>query len=181
MPCNDLPQIEKLDGGTIRRLRVVKFLSKFVDNPDPSKPNEYQIDKFLNEKLLQWPEIFMRLLLEKYKIYKKEGIIEPPEVVEATKEYEKDCNLIEQFLDDMVFEDPKSRGFELKKLTMYFKMWFNKCGDTKKMPGRKELKKALIEKYGVAKKNRWKVSINSDFLEKDNGSDSESDSELFVN
>ena len=49
------------------------------------------------------------------------------------------------------------------------------------MPGRKELKKALIEKYGVAKKNRWKVSINSDFLEKDNGSDSESDSELFVN
>ena len=39
MMCNALPKITSTDGGTWRRVRVVPFESKFVENP--TKPNEF--------------------------------------------------------------------------------------------------------------------------------------------
>ena len=48
LTCNHLPRIPSDDGGTWRRLRVVEFTFKFVE--DPQEPNEFPIDMDSNGK-----------------------------------------------------------------------------------------------------------------------------------
>ena len=44
--CNDLPKLANIDGGVVRRIEVVDFPSKFIDNPrpTPNNPHQYQMD-----------------------------------------------------------------------------------------------------------------------------------------
>jgi P4 family phage/plasmid primase-like protien len=80
--CNHLPSVPSDDGGTWRRIRVVEFTSKFVE--DPKKPNEYPIDYDFAVKMQGWTEHFVALLIHYYKKYEKEGMNEPAEVMKCT-------------------------------------------------------------------------------------------------
>ncbi len=96
--CNSLPEIPSSDGGTWRRLRVIEFTSRFVEEPDPTKSNEFKADKELDNKLNSWKEDFMGLLVEYYKKYKTEGLKEPKEVMKYTNRYKDSSDeLIEWF------------------------------------------------------------------------------------
>ena len=57
MACctNTLFDIQSNDEGTWRRIRVVDFESRFIDNPssDP-KDNEFKKDKDLKKKFVDW-------------------------------------------------------------------------------------------------------------------------------
>ena len=83
--CNQLPHVPSDDGGTWRRIRVVEFTSKFVD--DPQEENEFQIDYDLSTRMVEWRERFMSLLIHYYKKYEIEGITEPAEVMKCTTDY----------------------------------------------------------------------------------------------
>ncbi len=87
--CNKLPDIASNDDGTWRRICVIPFLSKFVENPDPNNSNQFPRDKYLEVKLQTWKEAFMFILLEYYKLYKIEGVKEPCSVLKATLKYRK--------------------------------------------------------------------------------------------
>ena len=78
--CNDLPEMPGNDDGTWRRVRVVRFKSKFRENPDPKDPYEFKVDTTLPDKFENWAEPFMYMLLQYYKKYKQNGLFEPPEV-----------------------------------------------------------------------------------------------------
>ena len=177
MVCNELPEIT-MDGGVERRLRVVAFYSRFVHEPNPNNKNEYLIDTQLNEKMAEWPELFMRILLEIYKDYKKNGMKVPKEVKIATDKYKKDCDLVSQFICDMIEEDPKSSLMKTY-LSNVFKMWYQQTGG-KKLPRPKDLYKAMDKKFG-AYKGKWKgIRIKEqeeDTSNNTNDSDSDSDSD----
>tara|TARA_Y100001970_G_scaffold188756_1_gene229594 strand:- start:423 stop:3077 length:2655 start_codon:yes stop_codon:yes gene_type:complete len=147
MTCNHLPEIQPMDGGTERRLRVINFESEFVEDPDPENPLQFKRDNYLDEKMEQWPEIFMKMLINKYKDYKKYGNKEPPEIIYSTNEYKKDCDIFNQFIDDKIEENPEEK-IKIGELFYIFKMWFNKCGTSKKVPNRKDLKKAMNKRFG---------------------------------
>jgi P4 family phage/plasmid primase-like protien len=97
--CNHLPNVPSDDGGTWRRIRLVEFTSRFTANPDPEKENEFPIDTELSYRFVDWREHFMALLIECYKIYKTEGIIEPEEVLKCTKEYQKNNDYFLEFVE----------------------------------------------------------------------------------
>lgn len=99
LTCNTLPNVPSDDGGTWRRIRVVEFGSKFCDNPDLEKSNEFKIDTELSEKFGGWKEYFMSLLIEYYKKYIQNGITEPDEVLECTKEYQKNNDTFLEFIE----------------------------------------------------------------------------------
>lgn len=105
--CNHLPLVPSDDGGTWRRIRVVEFTSRFVDNP--LEDNEFPIDTELSEKLETWKEYFMSMLLEYYKLYKSDGITEPVEVLQCTREYKRQND----HLADYIFQnvEKKDGGF----------------------------------------------------------------------
>lgn len=79
MASNVLPNVPGDDGGVWRRMRVVRFRSRFRHNPATRKRNahgkdidpnpEFPIDTNLTTKLLEWKEAFFWVLTRYYKVY----------------------------------------------------------------------------------------------------------------
>jgi P4 family phage/plasmid primase-like protien len=144
--CNHLPALPPDDEGTWRRVSVIEFKSRFVSNPDPNNPYEFKRDTYLTEKLYAWKEAFMYVLVEHYKIYKKHGLIEPPAVKEATREYQKMNDIYIEFVDDCIEKDDTT-NIKLEDTYKRFKDWW-KENFSGKSPTRKDMKAALEKKLG---------------------------------
>lgn len=89
LACNELPDIKGEDSALWRRIRVVDFPSRFLDQPKES--NEYKIDRTLPSRMrteVSWRQTFMNILIDYY--YK--DIQEPNEVMSRTFEYRDDNN-----------------------------------------------------------------------------------------
>jgi P4 family phage/plasmid primase-like protien len=152
--CNHLPLVPSDDGGTWRRIRVVEFTSRFVDNP--VEENEFPIDTELSEKLETWKEYFMSMLLEYYKLYKSEGITEPVEVLQCTREYKRQND----HLADYIFQnvEKKDGGFlTINEAFQDLRVWIR----DDQIPIAKVPTKSDFEKY-LAKHFACKcVSVNN--------------------
>ena len=106
MLCNIIPSLSSIDGGTIRRLKITEYVSKFVDDPrekDPNNPNElyeFKLDHSLKTNLPKFKECFMCLLIEYYKLYDSTGLDPPEDVIKVTRKYEDDNNHIKTYVDE---------------------------------------------------------------------------------
>lgn len=174
--CNTLPKIDARDDGTWRRMKVLPFLAKFVDHPDPANKYEFRKDIYLSEKMNTWKECFMALLLKYYKLYVNEGLSlnipvldadgnytydshgkvitrVPDEVERATSEYKKDSNYYVQFKDDCLV---KSEGSSILFDDMYdaFKTWYISNQNTTKVPNRKEFKAEFDKCFNIKLENK---------------------------
>ena len=69
LACNKLPDVPHADGGTWRRIRVVPFEIKFVDNP--KEVNQRKRDNNLKENLPHWREAIISILINRFKSYQK--------------------------------------------------------------------------------------------------------------
>ena len=125
LTCNKLPHIPSNDKGTWRRIKLVQFLSLFVDDPDPSKDNEFKKDKNLVSNFERWGPYFLSLLIHYYKKYKNEGLIEPEEIIAPTKKY---CTRSDPFADfcneKLIFTDNIKDTIKLDDLFKYFIEWY---------------------------------------------------------
>jgi P4 family phage/plasmid primase-like protien len=144
--CNELPKLAGNDGGIWRRIEVVKYISKFTDNPKPcpAEPHQYLADSQLSTKLEQWKLLFMVLLLEKYIVYDKEGTQPPKEVREMTKSYRTSNDIIANWISDDIVECDEFNSFD-----ELFDSWERWCDDegyhSKQRPDKKEIKEALFK------------------------------------
>jgi len=148
MCCNDLPAITSMDGGTWRRIRVVDFNSRFCDNP--KKPNEFLIDPTIKEKIKTWKPYFMSILIHHYSLFKKEGLIEPDEVKNATNKYKTDNDKFDEFFDVCLAENDKNIE-TFKDIYTNLTYWWSENYSNVKIPDTRELKRALKTKYGMEK------------------------------
>jgi putative DNA primase/helicase len=152
LQCNDLPKLGGNDGGVWRRVEVVKYISKFMDNPRPceAEPHQYQIDESISQKIQDWKLLFMIMLLEKYPEYNRKpenggGTRPPPEVKDATKAYKTKNDLIANWIDDnIVLTD------ELCPFSELFSDWETWCEDegivkAKSTPKKPDIKAALVK------------------------------------
>jgi P4 family phage/plasmid primase-like protien len=107
--CNDIPELSKIDGGISRRLRVVEFKYKFLDETDPiyDKKNPYHklIDRSINEKFgddMRYRQAFAKILCENWKNNVKHltSMCSPKEVLEASKSFIEECNDVLKFIRD---------------------------------------------------------------------------------
>jgi phage/plasmid-associated DNA primase len=108
MTCNELPEVPSDDGGTWRRIRVIDFSSKFTEEPDPNKPNEFKMDVELGEKFEKWADTFMSMLIDNHKNSDIRNIYEPKEVKLATEIYKKNNDIIGQYVDESFEKDQAS-------------------------------------------------------------------------
>lgn len=69
MASNVLPKVPGDDGGLWRRMRVVRFKSRFRRTPNPDDPTEFPIDENLTDKLHAWRLTFFWMLTRYYKVY----------------------------------------------------------------------------------------------------------------
>ena len=161
--CNDLPNIPSNDDGTWRRLEVVDFISRFIDDEskvDVSK-NVYKRDKCLRSKLQAWPQVFLCILLEEWLLYDKEGIKVPSEVSDKTKAYRNDNDIVGQWIDQACEEGDNvqlKNGIEMAP-TSFADLFFDYSAWCKeqgyKPPDKKKTKDELLKwqeksKYGLS-------------------------------
>ena len=173
--CNHLPSVPSDDGGTWRRIRVVEFLSKFVDNP--IEENEFPIDLELSVRMEAWKEHFMSMLIEYFKLYKQEGLHEPEEILACTREYKRQNDHLADFIHNCV--DKKDSAFlSLNDAFLELKAWVKDDNINLKMPTKSELDKYLSQNLtkcvcnnnfkgykGFLLKNRYQLVDNEDYPE----------------
>lgn len=174
LTCNHLPLVPSDDGGTWRRIRVVRFESKFCENPDPTKPNEFPIDTSLSQKFDDWAEALISLLIEYYKKTITEKIKEPEEVLECTREYQRRNDIIADFLDSAVVKD--DNGFlQLGEAFNDFKSWLKDEGCTDRSMRKSDFQSYIEKVYGkasmVSKLKGWKGYKLKSSLVEANGAD----------
>jgi P4 family phage/plasmid primase-like protien len=148
LACNDMPELTGRDDGVWRRVRVVQFTSKFRDNPDVNNPNEFKIDKNLMEKLKEWSEAFMFILLQYYKSYKTNGIFEPAIVKQNTQSYKNESDCFAQFFTDKLQTESIGESLHIDEVYYTFKEWLLSEYNNNKAPPKRELKANMIQKYG---------------------------------
>jgi P4 family phage/plasmid primase-like protien len=114
LACNKLPAIDATDGGTWRRLRVSPFNSHFVkvDNPNakdnkftykgkPLGKGQFPRDYQLSENMDIYKKAFSWLIINiYYPLYKQKGLVEPPLVMEYTNKYQKDNDIMLDFINN---------------------------------------------------------------------------------
>ena len=146
--CNDMPEAPPNDTGYWRRMEVIEFKSHFCEKP--KEPHEFPIDKYLSQKMKNWKELFMALLLDVYYVkYKKSGIKVPLEVIKFTLEYQKQCDQYADFISENLSETNNNNDLILIN-DMYeeFKTWFEEAFGNHKFPTKKEFKAYLKKRYG---------------------------------
>ena len=99
LACNELAEIKGEDIALWRRIRVIDFPSRFVD--DPSESGEYKIDRTLPSRMREdttWRQTFMKVLLEYY----FKDVKEPVEVQVKTNEYRQENNDFYNWMDENI-------------------------------------------------------------------------------
>jgi P4 family phage/plasmid primase-like protien len=99
LACNELPEIKGEDNAIWRRIRVIDFPSRFVDEPKGN--NEYLIDRSLPSRMrddITWRQTFLNILIDYYPRIVKE----PESVKTRTNNYRVDNNETEQWIIDNV-------------------------------------------------------------------------------
>ena len=156
LTCNKLPDIPSNDGGTWRRLRVIQFKSRFVDNPDPKDKYQFEKDDGFSQKVEknQWKKYFMSILVEKFVEYKKNKLIEPEEVTRFTNNYRATSDVYLEFINDR-FEktDSKKDAISINDMFSRFREWFKETYSDKKVPVKKELTDYMKAKFAEEIKN----------------------------
>ncbi len=153
LACNDLPSVPATDQGSWRRVAVLQFISKFVDKP--KQQYEFKLDDQLSEKLDLWKETFMSILIKYYKLYLETGIIYPQEVLESTEQYRRENDCYSDFIASRIEYDAK---FSANVSDMYdeFKLYWQSCMPSGKVPSLPEFKKSLEKQFGPIIRGKWR-------------------------
>ncbi|XWV25673.1 putative helicase [Tupanvirus deep ocean] len=151
--CNHLPNIKSDDEGTWRRLKVIPFLSKFVRAADATKTmkkngldaskGQFWADGNLSEKLPEWKQVFMGMLLKYYKKYKTGGLVHPKLVTQHTAEYRKRCDVFQDFIGDYLEKTGEAKdNINVTTLHEGMRSWY-RANYEGKAPNTKELRNYL--------------------------------------
>jgi P4 family phage/plasmid primase-like protien len=141
LACNELPEIKGEDSALWRRIRVIDFPSRFVD--EPKDENEFKIDRTLPSRMredISWRQTFANILLDYY----SKDIKEPLEVQLKTNEYREENNDFYNWLEENI--EYKENGIlKLQETVEYF--CGKKIGSRQLSKYRKEIEKYIKEKY----------------------------------
>jgi len=158
LACNDKPKINTNDSGTWRRMMVVNFPSKFVQNPDG--PNQHKMDISIERKVKsqEWGRCFLAYLIHLYKKFKNEDVVAPEDIQVYTNEYREESNAIMRFFADCTYSvEPAEDTPKVSKkmLTSKFKEWWETNRGTRDWRVEEMIKEAQT-KWGAYTHGGWK-------------------------
>ena len=148
LTCNNLPEISANDGGTWRRLRVVEFKMKFVDNPNSEDPLERKKDPKFKEELFNLKEALMSILIKRFQNYKLNGLIEPQDVTLYTQKYQQDSDrYLKFFTDNFTLTNNNNDIININDIWGLWKFWYKEYYNEKTTISLKDLENYILIKY----------------------------------
>ncbi len=174
--CNDLPELSNVDGGLIRRIKVIHFDQKFVDHP--TKSYEHARDYELDKKIVNWGEAFIALLIERYLKVKEKGMTAEPESVKShTREYLQDCDRMMEYIDgNYIKTDKQNEKVNIADMYRDMVKWYKDSYQDSKCPPKKKLVDYLKKNYS----ENFSKSLLSGFKEKFVSEDEENNTSKVV-
>jgi P4 family phage/plasmid primase-like protien len=159
LACNDKPKVNTNDGGTWRRLVVINFLSKFVQ--EPSGPNQFKMDITIEQKVKSesWGRAFLAYLIHVYKENAGQEIVPPDVVLEYTSEYREENDAITKFVRECtrkIEENEVVVAVRRETLTDSFKQWWESNRGTRDWKIQ-EMMKTIEQVYGKYTRGGWKT------------------------
>ena len=150
---NHLFDITSNDDGTWRRIRIVDFEARFVDEPseDPAD-KEFKVDRDIDSKFEEWAPIFTSMLVEK--LFETNGLVEDcPEVMAASMRYKAQQDHFAGFIKERI---SKHEGGVIKRsdVKSEFEEWYSELYSGK-IPSGKELYEYLSKALGEPSKRGW--------------------------
>lgn len=100
LQTNNIPQLNRPDGGIQRRMEIVQFPFQFVETVSETHHKKINID--LKEKIIkseEWRNEMWFLLLEAYQLLQQDGIAIPDCVKQKSAEYMDEQNPIKEWLE----------------------------------------------------------------------------------
>lgn len=153
LACNKLPDIPSADGGTWRRIRVVPFEVKFVDNPTESCHRKKVND--IDDQIEKWTSAFMSILIEKYKTYINNGVTEPSKVLMNTHQYQNNSDVFMEYIGDNIKSTDNNKDLiSADEIWQDFKRW-HKDSNRNKIPAKSEFKNEMEIRLGKFKNNKF--------------------------
>ena len=157
---NNLPEINSNDDGTWRRIRIVPFMSKFLDADDVNW-NDVEIqhkfpkDKDLKEKLQIYAPIFASILV-KIAFQTKGNVADCEIVLMHSNKYRQKQDAIAVFMSEMI-EKKEGERITPEEVCQEYKRWAGNANQ--KIPKREEIFEYMDKKFGkritVQKKMCW--------------------------
>lgn len=100
--CNNKPALSSVDGGIGRRVRIVNYPVKFIDNPDPENKLQAKLDLDTCNTLTS-PAVrntYIRLLIERFINYASKIKMEviPKQIKDDSTDYIADSNIVLGFI-----------------------------------------------------------------------------------
>lgn len=157
LACNELPEIKGEDTALWRRIRVIDFPSRFVDEPKES--NEFKIDRTLPSRMredITWKQTFVNILLTYY----NQTVPEPIEVQLKTNEYRQENNDFYNFLSENI-ELAENEILKLKDVVDVF-VGKPVKKEREKSKFKKEIENFIKENFKTVKHEHGKIRYTTD-------------------
>ena len=155
--CNSIPKISEDTLAVWRRVKVIDFPMRFVE--DPKLPTELKINYNLDAELNECCEAFLSILIHYYSIFREEGLIEPDPVKIATMKYQTRNDHIAAFFEECLEKvDCKEDYVQLSDLKRRYNSWYKENGlDPKVLDMKKLIEYAERPEHFGPKPKRTKV------------------------
>lgn len=150
--CNDIPKLDENSWAAWRRFKVIHFPTSFVDNP--IRPHERQKDPRVGEILKRCVCAFIAILIEYYRRFKTAGLVESEAIMEATRKYQTENDLFEEFYQAFIVEE-HGAALKLVDLRTAFLKWLASAHRKRNPPSTKALDQIFVSKLGIIYKNQF--------------------------
>lgn len=120
LATNHKPHVPADEYAAWERISLIPFALSFVENP--SKKNERKNDKFLKQKILKESSGILAWLVRGFLAWQEEGLNPPPAVQEATRKYQKDEDIIGQFIEECCKIDDNEKE-QAGPFYKFYKSW----------------------------------------------------------
>jgi P4 family phage/plasmid primase-like protien len=156
---NEFPELERVDGGVVRRIKVLNFTQKFVDHP--AKQNEHKKDNKLEEKLFNMKQAYMWLLINvHYPIYCDKGLefFEPESVKQASAQYMDESNLFKTFMTTKYdYSGDENNIINLNDMWIHYLEWHKNRYPSIKQPKQPKFVEYLKNAEYIVSKAQYKI------------------------
>ncbi len=122
---NAKPQASAEDYALWRRICLIPFNTRFVD--DPKESHEKLIDRFLDDKLVAEAEGILAWMVQGCLEWQRDGLQPPAAVTQATDDYRADEDILQQFIDDTCIVH-REASCKADRLYSEYKQWMNDNG-----------------------------------------------------
>lgn len=160
---NHKPAVNDNDFAFWERVCLVPFPLSFVTRR-PDQENERPADIYLRDKLFSEDSGILAWLVRGFIQWQERGLDPPPEVIDATKDYRKDEDLISHFITECCYIDPSAET-PAKDLYSTFKKWWEE-NVSRKAISQKRFGGMMVKKFKRLKSGVYMylgVGINDEY------------------